>query len=134
MVQLLALLTHSCRIKGMSKPYSPNPNLPVQAQYQALYPAPAQFPVSPQIETSEQPPPGVEPEPSSEPTSELVRQVVQLAQPVAQPEELHAPEIDAQQVAAAVGITGKIMRSLWIIQIIVNALQRIVHRLAVVRC
>ncbi|KAL0043274.1 hypothetical protein WJX79_000069 [Trebouxia sp. C0005] len=77
-----------------------------QAQYQALYAAPAQFPISLQTEASEQPAPGVGLEPSSEPTAELVRQVVPIAQPVAEPEELHAPEINAQQVAAAIGIAG----------------------------
>jgi len=83
--------------------------LPVQAQYQALYAAPAQFSIPPQTEASEQPPPGVEPEPSSEPSSELVRQVVPLPQPVAEAEELHAPEINEQQIAAAVGIAGNII-------------------------
>lgn len=82
----------------------PKINLPVQAQYQSLYAAPAQFPIPPQTEASEQAPPGVEPEPSSEPT--LLRQVVPLAQPVAEPEELHAPEINAQDIAAAGGIAG----------------------------
>jgi len=84
--------------------------LPVQAQYQALYAAPAQLPIPAHTEASEQPPPGVETEPSGEPKPELVRQVVPLAQPVAEPEELHAPEIDAQQVAAAIGIAGTHIR------------------------
>ncbi|KAL0041127.1 hypothetical protein WJX77_005756 [Trebouxia sp. C0004] len=84
---------------------------PHQAHYHALYPAPAQTPISAQTEASEQPPPGVEPEPSCEPTPELVRQGVPLAQPLAEPEMLHAPEINAQQVAAAIGIAGSLVKA-----------------------
>lgn len=63
-------------------------------------------------EGSEQLPPGVEPAPDSNPTAEVVRQVVPLPQPAAEP-ELHAPEISLQQVAAAVDTTGDPLHMLY---------------------
>lgn len=131
-MQLYTHSTHSCRVEAIA--LVPKRKLYVQAQHQALFAAPAQFPILPQPEASEQPPPGVEPEPSSAPAPELVKQVVPLAQPVAEAEELHAPEINAQRVAAAIGITGKIRCLLWISQSAVTALQKVRHRLALVSC
>ena len=130
MVQMPTPWTYSCMVEPVVTP-STQSKLSVQSQYQALYAAPAQPPLLAQTEASEQPPPGVEPDPSIEPTPELVKQVVPLAQPVAEPGELHAPEIDAQQVAAAVGVAGKITCVLWIMQFALTAWPTVVHRHAI---